>query len=175
MRSTDDTDYINYAEANRTRLRQTAYLICGDWDRAEDATQEALARLYVHWRRIDRTAGLRSYAHRAVVSAVIDAGRRAAWRRERPSAEPPDRPASRTPSVEDQMVVVEALATLPPRQRACVVLRYYQDLTVHETALALNVHEGTVKSQTARGLATLKTALLAEGFTQASVSKEATR
>jgi RNA polymerase sigma-70 factor (sigma-E family) len=167
VRSTDEADFIAYAETARGRLRQVAYLMCGDWGRAEDAAQEALARLYVRWTRIDRTRGLRTYAHRTVVSAVLDGAKRP-WSRERPSSRPEDETtlaAAPPASIEDRMVVVEALASLPDRQRACVVLRYFEDLSVQETARALRVRDGTVKSQTARGLEALRKALLARGYT----------
>lgn len=176
MRAADETDFIAYAESARGRLRQVAYLICGDWDRAEDAVQEALARLYVRWSRIDRSLGLRTYTHRTVVSAVLDGAKRP-WRRERVSPQPVDEtvPASPSgPSVEDRMVIVEALATLPVRQRTCVVLRYFEDLTVRETAQSLRISDGTVKSQTARGLDTLREALVSRGYGMATSHSEGT-
>jgi RNA polymerase sigma-70 factor (sigma-E family) len=174
VRATDEADFIQYAESARGRLRQVAYLLCGDWDRAEDATQDALARLYSRWPRIDRTVGLRTYAHRTVVSAVIDGAKRP-WRRERVTPQPVDETAPdrrRNAPVEDRLVIAEALATLPDRQRACVVLRYFEDLTVRETAKTLRVAEGTVKSQTARGLESLRRALSARGYERAMDNSE---
>jgi RNA polymerase sigma-70 factor (sigma-E family) len=174
MRASDEADFIDYAESARGRLRQVAYLLCGDWDRAEDAVQEALARLYARWSRIDRTAGIRTYAHRTVVSAVLDGAKRP-WRRERVTAQPVDETVQDQrsgTSVEDRMVIVEALAALPDRQRACVVLRYFEDLTISETARALGVRDGTVKSQTSRGLESLRAALVSGGYEPATHSSE---
>jgi RNA polymerase sigma-70 factor (sigma-E family) len=150
-------DFLEFAAAYRDQMRRTAYLLCGDQHRASDITQEALIRLYVAWPRLDDN-GLRSYARRAVTSAAID------FSRKRSSHEPP---VERTPDavgpdpteeVAERLVMLDALAKLPPRQRACVVLRYYEDLSVEEIAQALGCSTGTVKSQTARGLSALRAA-----------------
>jgi RNA polymerase sigma-70 factor (sigma-E family) len=145
-------------------LRGTAFLMCGDWHRAEDATQEALMRLYVAWPRLERGTGLRRYARKAVVSVVLDQGKRP-WRRERavdvlPTVSVPDASSG----VEDRRAVLAALATLPARQRSCVVLRYYADLSVEETAAVLEITNGTVKSQTSRALASLQSSPLLAGL-----------
>ena len=151
-----DAEFLDFAEASRTRLRRTAFLMCGDWERASDITQEALIRLYVAWPRIDKGAGLSSYARRTVVSIAID------WSRRKSSSELPDadldggRFADPTDGIADRITILNALATLAPRQRACVVLRYYEDLSVAEVARMLGCREGTVKSQTARALDTLR-------------------
>jgi RNA polymerase sigma-70 factor (sigma-E family) len=154
-----DAEFLDFAEASRTRLRRTAYLMCGDWDRASDITQEALIRLYVVWPRIEKGAGLAAYARRVVVTVAIDMGRKRSSG-ELPDADP-DVPGTSDPTagIADRITIIQALAALPPRQRACVVLRYYEDLSVADVARVLGCREGTVKSQTARGLDTLRTAL----------------
>lgn len=150
-------DFLEFAAAYRDQMRRTAYLLCGDPHRAADITQEALIRLYVAWPRLD-DHGLRSYARRAVTSVAID------WSRKRSSHETPveTTPDSVGPDpteqVAERMVMLDALANLAPRQRACVVLRYYEDLSVEEIAQTLGCSTGTVKSQTARGLAALREA-----------------
>jgi RNA polymerase sigma-70 factor (sigma-E family) len=156
----DEGEFLAFAAACRGQLRRTAYLLCGDWDRAADLTQEALIRLYVAWPRLRHRDGLGAYARKAVVSAAIDHGRRRSSRElvglpaDHQNA-PVDDPSSR---VVDRLVRMDALASLPPRQRACVVLRYYEDLGVEAVADLLGCGVGTVKSQTSRGLATLRAA-----------------
>jgi RNA polymerase sigma-70 factor (sigma-E family) len=154
----DDAAFTEFAAASRTRLRSTAYLLCGDWERASDYTQEGLIRVYVAWPRLLRQGGEFAYARKAVVSAFLDA-RRKRSSTERPSAEHPDSSTGEdvAAAVADRAALMAALARLPTRQRACVVLRYFEELDVRETAAALACSEGTVKSQTARALSSLRT------------------
>ena len=160
MREADQGEFAEFAGAVARELRGTAVLMCGDWHRAEDATQEALMRLYVAWPRLDRGGGLRRYARKTVVNVVLDQSRRP-WRRERSVDElPPVAVPDASAGVDDRQAVLAALATLPPRQRACVVLRFYADLSVEETAGALEITTGTVKSQTSRALASLQSSPL---------------
>lgn len=152
-----DAAFTEFAAASRARLRNTAFLLCGDWDRASDHVQEALLRVYVAWPRLVRRGGELAYARKAVVSVFLDATRKRSST-ERPVPEHPDH-ASREElavAVADRVALMAALARLPSRQRACVVLRYFEDLDVRETAAALRCSEGTVKSQTARGLTSLR-------------------
>lgn len=156
-----EQQFAAYAATAGPELRRTAYLMCGDWHRAEDAAQDALVRLYGAWPRISRGSGLRTYARRTVVSTVLDQAKRP-WRRERSvdhaSLEPVGVPDGAGGHAERDHVM-RALDRVPARQRACVVLRYYDDLSVTAVAEVLGVSEGTVKSQTARGLDALRTAL----------------
>jgi RNA polymerase sigma factor (sigma-70 family) len=94
-----------------------------------------------------------------VVRATFDRKRRFSWRRELSSAQPPDTPITDNLHVEERMVLLDALAKMPPRQRAVLVLRFWDDLDIADTASALGCSEGTVKSQTARGLVTLRALL----------------
>ncbi|MBI1378863.1 MAG: SigE family RNA polymerase sigma factor [Frankiales bacterium] len=152
-------DFEQFVAARRPSLRRTAYLICGDWDRAEDAVQDALARLFVHWRRASRADSVDAYARRAVVNAVLSDGRRA-WRRERATDTVPETSyADHADAVGSRAAIASALASLGPSQRAIVVLRYWDDLSVEETAAVLRCSTGNVKSQAARGLARLREAL----------------
>lgn len=155
----DEAAFREFAEATTPLLRRTAYLMCGDVDRAADIVQEALIKVYVAWPRLDRSQNLRGYARRAVMSAAIDMSRR------RSSTERVGLVAAEEPSTEDlagrvteHRALVQALATLPPRQRACVVLRYLEDLAVVDVAAALGCQVGTVKSHTAKGLTALRAA-----------------
>ena len=163
MARRDDEEFLRFAAGYGGQMRRTAYLLSGDWHRAADITQEALIRLYVGWPRLDPAAGLRAYARRAVVSVLVDSSRKRSSG-EQPSAELPEGSVEdATGNVADRLLLVEALAELPPRQRACVVLRFYEDLSVEEVAVALGCRSGTVTSQTARGLAALREAFQRRG------------
>lgn len=157
MRSADLEEFRGFAEDRLPHLRRTAYLMCGDWHHAEDITQTALTKMYTVWGRRHRIANVEAYAHRVLTRTCIDHTRRR-WRREDPPPAMPDRPGPGTdPSLGIQ--VRTALAALPPRQRAVVVLRYWADLDIANTAKALGCTTGTVKSNTARALTKLRTLL----------------
>jgi RNA polymerase sigma-70 factor (sigma-E family) len=146
-----------FVVARYVHLRRTAYLLCGDWHRAEDLVQTALAKVVVAARR-RRVDSLDAYARQVLLRVFLDDSGRAWWRRERPWPEMRDLPAAGG----DQalaLTVLDALRRLPPRQRATVVLRYWADLSVEETAQALGVHTGTVKSQSAKAMETLRCVL----------------
>jgi RNA polymerase sigma-70 factor (sigma-E family) len=164
-----DAEYVEFADSAMVRLRRTAYLLCGDWHRADDVAQEALVRLYVAWPRVIRRDGLFAYARRTVVRLLVDHAKRP-WRREVSSTYLVDAAsgshASSSDRVHDHMELVRALQALSPRRRACIVLRYFNDLSVAETARALDCSEGTIKSQTARGLDDLRQALEDVGVTR---------
>lgn len=164
MRDVDETEFVQFVDGHARELRRTAYLMCGDWQRAEDATQDALVKLFVAWSRLQHGGGLRAYAHRAVTTAVIDQGRRP-WRREIGRDSLPD-PVAADPivHVDRRLAVVRALQSLPHRRRQCVVLRYFSDLSVEETARHLGVTTGTVKSQTARALEQVRHSLREQGL-----------
>lgn len=153
--------YVEYVSARLPALHRAAYLLCGgDAHRADDIVQVTITRLYQRWRRASQAENLDAYVHRMLVHTFIDDKRRA-WSRVRllpwvteTRAAPADEPA-----VESRDVLTAALRRLPPRQRAAVVMRFLLDRSVQETADALGCSVGTVKSQTSRGLATLRDAL----------------
>jgi RNA polymerase sigma-70 factor (sigma-E family) len=153
MTAKDDAEFTEFAANAFRPLRRTAYLMCGDWHRAEDAAQDALVKVYRRWNRIDRRGGLNGYAHRCVVTAVLDQSRKP-WRREQSGSidEPTLVLPDRLLRIDNRLLVVEALGHLPPRQRACVVLRYYDDLSIDQIADILSISAGGVKSQISRGL-----------------------
>lgn len=156
----DEAAFIEFAESARDRLRRTAYLLCGDWDRAADFVQEGLVRVYVRWPRLVRHGGELAYARKAVISAYLDHARRRSST-ERPSEIDPTLGSGEdvATAVANRAALMSALAQLPPRQRACVVLRYFEDLSVEQTAALLGCTEGTVKSQTSRALFSLRSML----------------
>ncbi|MEU4191489.1 SigE family RNA polymerase sigma factor [Kribbella sp. NPDC026611] len=157
MKAPDEAEFTEFASTMIRRLRRTAYLMCGDWHRAEDAAQDALVKVYRRWHRIDRTQGLNSYAHQCLVTSVFDQARKP-WRREQLSDVEDTSMPLPDPSgaVDTRLLVVQALATLTPSQRACVVLRHFADLSIEQTADVLGIGTGGVKSQTSRGLARLR-------------------
>ncbi|WP_148614594.1 SigE family RNA polymerase sigma factor [Nocardioides rubriscoriae] len=167
MRPDQTADFEEFVAASARSLRRTAFLLCGDWQRAEDATQDALVKLYVAWPRIRRRGAATAYAHRAVTTAVVDQARRP-WRREVSTLTLPEgrreRSVDPVASTERRLAVLAALEELPDRRRACVVLRYFADLSVADTAVALGIDGGTVKSQTARALDQLRVSLAGTGL-----------
>lgn len=161
MNGRDDEEFLGFVDQASQRLLRLAWMLTGDKGTAEDLVQEALERVYVAWPRIE-PAGRVAYARRVVTNLHIDAGRRR--RREVVVAEVPgvavDAPAD---AVVGFMALAAALATLPERQRQCVVLRHHADLSELDVADLLGVSVGTVKSATFRGLARLRTLLVLEG------------
>lgn len=147
-----DREFGEYVDARALVMRRTAYLLCGDWHRAEDIVQTALTKLFLAWPRVKRDS-VDAYARRILVRTVVDEGRRGFFRRERAVAEPPEVPV---PAVSADFDVRRALAALPLGQRTVVVLRFWEDLSVTEVARLLGRTEGTVKSQAAKGLAALR-------------------
>ena len=164
-------DFESYVAARRPQLRRTAYLLCGDWDKAEDVVQDALTRLYVHWRRASHADNIDAYVRRSLVNAYLSEGRRP-WRRERATDVLPEKGyADPTDSSGDRDDLRRALASLGASQRAVVVLRYWDDLSVEQTADALGCSTGNVKSQSARGLARLREALSAPDSADPEVAR----
>ncbi|MGQ0847047.1 MAG: SigE family RNA polymerase sigma factor [Sporichthyaceae bacterium] len=154
--SADDAEFVAFVAASQPRLTRIAYLMCGDWQRAEDVVQTVLARLYPRWSRVCAKGDPLAYVRQSLLNAVIDERRRP-WRRERPVAEFAEDVS--VPASDVDLGAVAALARIPARQRAVVVLRYVDGLSIAETAHELGISEGTVKSQAARGIAALRAAL----------------
>ena len=149
-----DVEFTEYVGARRKALLMTAYFCCGSWSHAEDVLQTALARLYVAWPRARRSRSQEAYVRRMIVNAAIDESRRP-WRREHPVDSVPDR-GHDPPDRSEHSELMAALAELAPGQRQIVVLRHWLGLSVEETATDLDISIGTVKSQSAHGLANLR-------------------
>ncbi|MFE6333480.1 SigE family RNA polymerase sigma factor [Streptomyces sp. NPDC057798] len=150
--------FQEFVRARWSRLVRTAYLLTGDAHHAEDLTQTALAKAYRSWRRVARSDNPEAYVRRMLVSCNSDRYRK---RRvpESLTAAPPET-AGRDEAyawADERSALLPALAQLPPRQRAVVVLRYWEDLSEAEVADALGCSPGTVKSQASKGLAKLRT------------------
>jgi RNA polymerase sigma-70 factor (sigma-E family) len=155
MRPDPQRDYAEYLTSRLPYLRRTAYLLCGDEHRAEDVVQDTAIRLYLKWQRVQAAGSVDAYVHRMLVRQFLRQ-QRLAWSRVWITDRAPEREAPPVASVEERDRVTRALAFLGRRQRMVIVLRYFCDLSVADTAAVLDCSEGTVKSQAARALATLR-------------------
>ena len=155
--SHEQEEFVEFAATSALRLRRAAFLLCGDWHTAEDLAQTALAKVFVSWRKVKRQDAAYAYATRTLVNCYL-ADKRLRRSTEILVDQLPDCPAM-LPALETRMVVLDALATLPPRSRAVVVLRYWADLTVDQAADVLGCSPGTVKTLSARALGKLRAVL----------------
>jgi RNA polymerase sigma-70 factor (sigma-E family) len=166
-----DAAFTAYYEARAAAVRKTAYMLCGDWHLAEDLTQIAFAKLYQVWDRLERHETLERYVRQVLLRSFLD-NRRKPWRRE--YATTPDSPILDSVvhdrhSTDERHLLLRALAVVPPRRRAVLVLRYWEDLPVDQVAELLGCSAGTVRSQASRGLDDLRAALAAQGVSTAPV------
>src|SRR5450432_3137198 len=142
-----------------TSLRRVAYLLSQDWDRADDLVQATITQLYVHWARARAADHIDAYARTILVREFLTE-RRSAWaRRVNLDGRVPEA-SSRATDFDAVLDLRAALTQVPPRQRATLVLRFYCDLNVEQAARVLGCSAGTVKSQTSKGLESLRRALL---------------
>jgi RNA polymerase sigma-70 factor (sigma-E family) len=151
MSDRTDDGYLEYVNGRVVALRRVAYLLCGDPHQADDLVQETITKLYARWERISRTTNIDAYVQTMIVRAFLD-DRRRGWWRVGLFAAAPDRPAPASHPVEEQAAVRAALAQVPARQQAVLVLRFLCDLPITEVAEILGCTPGTVKSQTSHGL-----------------------
>ena len=164
-----DGEFREFMHARWPVMVRLAYGLTGDQGHAEDVAQAAFARAYASWPRVSRSGNPDAYVRQIVVNE-----NRNRFRKHRVTERLTDSPpesgsapwADATRTSDERSAMIAALRRLGPRQRAVVVLRYWLDLTEHETAAALNCSVGTVKSQASRALATLRqdTELVDEGF-----------
>ncbi|GAA4630407.1 SigE family RNA polymerase sigma factor [Actinoallomurus vinaceus] len=148
-----------FVAARQQALMRTAYLLTGDGDLAEDLVQSALVKVAARWGRVAAAGDPEAYVRKILYHEHISWWRRRGRHRDRPTADPPE-PEGR-PDFADGMVSAillrQALGRLAPRQRAVIVLRFYEDRSEAETAALLGCSVGTVKSQTHRALSRLRT------------------
>ncbi|SCE84622.1 SigE family RNA polymerase sigma factor [Micromonospora mirobrigensis] len=164
MRADLEQEYVEYVTARLPLLRRIACQLTGDPHRGDDLVQTAVTRLYVNWRRAREAQNLDAYVRTVLVRVFLDEKRRL-WSRVRLTDTPPEPTA--TPigdAVEDRELLHAALAQVPPRQRAVLVLRFLHDRPVDEVAATLGCTAGTVKSQTSQGLARLRRLLGAADY-----------
>jgi RNA polymerase sigma-70 factor (sigma-E family) len=147
MRKPTEGEFGELVAARSHALRRTAYLMCGDWHQAEDLVQITFVKLHAAWGRVQRDDSLDAYLRKTLLRTCIDEKRRGWWRREIPSSDAlPDvaDPSDRTSS--DRDALVAALRKVTPGQRAVLVLRFWEDQSVAETARLLGCSTGTLKA-----------------------------
>ena len=157
MSSRRDDEFTDYVATGLVPLQRVAYLLCQDRQRAEDLVQATITKLYVHWGRARAADYFDAYV-RAIRVREFLAERRSGWAR-RVTLSPEPRAGRAAETAEDRDAVIDmraALARLPRRQRATLVLRFYCDLTIDQAAELLGCSPGTVKSQTAKALNSLR-------------------
>ena len=152
----DTAEFCEFVTARSAALFRVAYLLIGDHQLAQDLVQESLAKTYVAWDRLRDVANAEAYTRRVIATTAISWRRRRGFH-ERPAEHLPD------PTAEDLTTAVEIhdalwahLMSLPPRQRAAIVLRHYLDLSEAQTAETMACSVGTVKSSVSTGLKTLR-------------------
>lgn len=155
MRDGNEQEYVEYLRVRLHKLHRAAYLLCGDVHLAEDLVQSTALVLYRKWRVVRAADNVDAYVHRMLVNQFLGERRRP-WSRVLLSDRTPEQAAPQSPGVDERDAVRGALARLGRRQRAVLVLRYFCDLTVADTAAVMDCSTGTVKSQTARALATMR-------------------
>ena len=151
-----DEDFAEFARAAAERLRATAFMLCHDWHLAQDLTQTALTKLYLGWRRAKQADNLMAYAQKVLLRSFLD------HRRRRSSTEAAtgvlhDYGYRQSPDL--RLTMLDALGRLPARDRAIVILRYFEDYSVEQVADVLDLPISVVKSQTKRSLAKLREVL----------------
>lgn len=149
-----DELFAELVAASWGSLYRTAYLLVGQRGEAEDLVQDALARTYASWSKVRDLDAAPAYAHRVLLNTATSWFRKRSWREERPTDTLPERSQDHDLSL--RPTVLDALDRLAPRQRAVVVLRFYEDLSVAQTAEVLAISTGTVKSQTSDALVRLR-------------------
>lgn len=152
-----DAEFAAFARTAWPPLYRTAYLLVGDHGLAEDLVQTSLAKTYASWNRVRDVSAAGVYARTVLINTATSWFRRRGWRNEIATEHLPDAGQSHDETTGPSLMA--ALRALPPRQRAVVVLRYYDDLDVGQTAAVLGISPGTVKSQTAHALAKLRVSL----------------
>jgi RNA polymerase sigma-70 factor (sigma-E family) len=156
--SSRDAEYTEYVAARLPALRRLAVVLCQDWHRADDLVQATITKLYVHWGRARAADHVDAYARAVLVREFVHE-RRSGWtKRVSLNAGVGDCPAAAVDH-DAALDLRAAVAALPARQRATLVLRFYCDLDVEQSAQILGCSPGTVKSQTSRALNALRQAL----------------
>lgn len=150
-----ESDFADFVASRQRKLLRSAWLLTGDWALAEDLVQTSLAQAWTRWSRIAADTP-DAYVRRVMINTALG-WRRRRWRAEVPTGAVPDRqPAGDDQRTETRLVLVEAIRSLPPRQRATIILRFFDDMTEAQAADILGCSVGTVKSQTSKALAALR-------------------
>jgi RNA polymerase sigma-70 factor (sigma-E family) len=162
-----DQDFAAFVAARWASLYRLAYLLAGSPTGAEDLLQTTLEKAYMNWSRIGRMEHAEAYVRRMLATTMVSSRRRA-WIKERPWGQLPDvAEESAELPILDRSLLWPLVCALPARQRAIIVLRYYEDLTEAQIAEALGCAPGTVKSQSSTAIAAIRRALAAAGIGEA--------
>lgn len=163
-----EDEFREFVAARSAALLRTAYLLAGDWATAEDLLQSALTKTYLAWKRLGEIEAVEPYTRRVLVNTATSWWRRR-WHGERPTEVLPERAVG---DGHDALLERDALwphvQALPARQRAVLVLRFYEDLSEAQTAALLGVSVGTIKSQCSRALSSLRQRLSEAGIEPAA-------
>lgn len=154
-----EEEFVAFATAAAPRLRRTAYLMCRDWHLAQDFTQTALAKMYASWKRIARFDNIEAYSRKVLLRVVLDHRRRLSGQELVVPGPPAEADAAHLGQADLRVTMIDALGCLPPRDRAIVVLRYWEDQSVETVAETLGISVSVVKTQSRRSLARLRTVL----------------
>jgi RNA polymerase sigma-70 factor (sigma-E family) len=162
-----DEDFAEFVAARWASLYRLAYLLAASPTGAEDLLQTTLEKAYMNWSRIGRMEHAEAYVRRMLANTLVSSRRRA-WNRERPTDELPDAVGdSAEEPLLDRSLFWPLVCALPSRQRAVIVLRYYEDLSEAQIADILGCAPGTVKSQSSAAIGALRRALAASGVGEA--------
>jgi RNA polymerase sigma-70 factor (sigma-E family) len=148
-----EVDFVEFARVAAPRLRHLAFLMCRDWHLGQDFVQITLAKMFVSWKRISRVENLDAYSRKVLYRVLVD------HRRVRSSQEvvtPTGPEHAWEQPVELRLTLIEALGRLPVRDRAIVVLRYWEDQSVETVAEVLGISTAVVKTQSLRSLSRLR-------------------
>lgn len=157
MAARDRAAFAEFVAARSGALHRAAYLMVGDVGLAQDLVQESLTKTYVAWPRLRNPHAAEAYTRKVITTTAITWFRKLSWNAERVTATVPETAADgHADGLVARQALLAALAKLPPRQRAVIVLRYYEDLSERQTAELLGCAVGTVKSQASAGLVRLR-------------------
>lgn len=158
-----EQDFVSFVRLNRSAICRVAYTLCNDWHEADDLTQATLTKLFERWRWLNDRHKMWNYARRVLYNSFVAERRRSRWQNEILQSEIVDRGVFDHASIEERLVLADALNQLGPRQREVVLLRYVEDLSIKQTATILCCSPGTVSSQASRAIQALRS-ILGEGI-----------
>jgi RNA polymerase sigma-70 factor (sigma-E family) len=156
-----DSGFTQYVKAIQPDMRRQAYLLCGDWYEADDLVQQTLIKVLLRWETLDRRDELAAYTRTVLVRTFISDHRASRWSREflADRLPEPDPLPDIQERLADRLLLLDAVARLGPRQRAAIILRFWEHLSAEEAAATLGCSETTIRSNTLRALVRLRSLL----------------
>ncbi|UGQ14056.1 RNA polymerase sigma factor [Yinghuangia sp. ASG 101] len=158
MKPEQEHAFNEFVTARGAALRRTAYLLCGDWHDAEDLVQTALTKAYAKWHKLRNPDAMHGFVRQVLVRSFVDSVRKRSSR-ETPSGTLPDTLRGASEDPDTRVVLLAALARVSPAYRAVLVMRFWEDQSIEQTAALLNKNSGAVRSATSRGLDQLRSIL----------------